>query len=183
MHTLRTVDRDRSMTNLVSFHGVPMPRMIAFAIRDIERNGAPVVVASADRTVAAIAEHNAQFGTRLHAQQFLFDHQGEPGFNPANPPSRTSHCYKADATIAALLSRWGVPTVAGGPIPRWALGVDLDDVGKHEDVTKFMSVAHRLGYVFAQPYSSGSERHHVILVQSPIRPLERRNQISHVRHA
>lgn len=32
MHTLRTEDRDASMTNLVSFHAVPMPRGLAFAI-------------------------------------------------------------------------------------------------------------------------------------------------------
>ncbi len=178
MNRLRVTDRNRSMANLVSFHDVPMPRMLAFAIRDVERNGAPVDIFSADRTVAAIEEHNRRYHTNLHAQQYLYDHQHEPGFNPANPPSLTSHCYRADATIAKLFGHIGVYIVPTAAIPRWALGIDLSDKGKSEDVSNFLAVSHRLGYRFAQPYASGSERHHVILTASPIHTLESRGQIS-----
>lgn len=173
MHTLRKVDRDNSMQAYVSFQGVPMRRGQAFAIDHIERRGAKVDIFSACRRDKIIAEHNRQFGTHLHGQQFLFDHQGEPGFNPANPPNKTSHCGFADATIGALLR---VPV--GGELPWYAEGIDLCDRGKVEDVSNFLAVARGLGYHFVQPYRSGSERHHVILVESPIPVLERWSVIS-----
>lgn len=183
MHTLRTDDRDRSMEAVVSFHGVPMPRGVAFALRDIETDGAPISVFSADRTTGAIAEHNKQFGTHLSAQQHLVDLARQGRGNPANPPSRSSHCYCADATIANLLARAGRATSIGGRIPWWAIGLDIADRGKVEDVSTFMRVARRLGYQFRQPYAAGSERHHVILVESPITVLEARNQISRNRRS
>lgn len=182
MNELRTEDRDASMTNLVSFHDVPMPRGLAFAIYHIEKHGAPVAIFSADRTVKAIAEHNKQFGTSLHAQQYLFDNQGKPGFNPANPPQKTSHCYFADGNPAYKNSR-GQIVAAGGRIPWYALGIDLCDRGKREDCREFLRIAHQLGYEFIQPYSSGSERHHVVCVKSPVGALEHWNIISKNRHS
>lgn len=183
MHRLRVEDRDRAMTAIVSFHNVPMPRMVAFAIRDIESDGAPVDVFSADRTTKAIGQHNAQFGTNLSGQAALVALFRAGLGNPANSPNTTSHCYCADASVAALLSRYHAPTQAGRKIPVWAVGIDLADKGKVETVERFLTVAHRLGYRFMQPYASGSERHHVILVSSPIPVLERRNQIAKERHA
>lgn len=185
MHTLRVQDRDASMVNLVSFHGVPMPRMLAFAIRDIENHGAPVDIFSADRTTAAIAEHNRQFGTHLSAQQALIDaHARDPrNHAAANPLDRTSHCYFADDTVAALMHTHGHPCQAGDKLPRWALGLDLSDKGKIEDVRRFLNIAHLLGYRFYAPYMSGSEKHHVVCVSSVIPVLEARNQISKNRHA
>jgi hypothetical protein len=182
MKKLSTDDRAASMTEVVSFHDVPMPRGLAFAISHIERHGAPVSIFSADRTVGAIAAHNKQFGTALHAQQFLFDNQGKPGFNPANPPSRTSHCYFADGN-PAYKSTKGQIIAPGGRIPWYSLGIDVSDVGKVEEVGRFLKVAHELGYEFVQPYSSGSERHHVISVKSPIATLEHWNVIAKNRKA
>lgn len=178
MHTLRTMDRAASMVNLVSFHEVPMPRGLAFAINHVEGRGAKVDIFSADRTVSAIAEHNREFGTHLKAQQQLIDDFNAGRGNPANPIDETSHCYFADATIAALLTHYGHPTKVGDKIPWWALGIDLSDRGKTEDVSRFLIAAHNLGYDFRQPYSSGSERHHVIAVNSPIARLESWNVIS-----
>ena len=180
MHTLRTEDRDASMTNVVSFHAVPMPRGLAFAIQHIEKHGAPVAIFSADRTVKAIAEHNKQFGTNLHAQQFLFDNQNRPGFNPANAPARTSHCYFADGNPAYKNSRGRIMS-AGGRIPWYMLGIDISDKGKREDCREFLRVAHKLGYEFIQPYTSGSEQHHVVCVKSPVPTLEHWNVISKAR--
>jgi hypothetical protein len=178
MHTLRLQDRDASMTNLVSFHNVPMPRGLAFVIRDIERHGAPIAIFSADRTIEAIRAHNTQFGTNLHAQQWLVNEFATGRGNPANPVNQTSHCYHADATIGRLL---GVGI--GATIPWWALGLDIADRGKVEDVRRFMNVAHLLNYPFRQPYTAGSERHHVILTASPIANLEARKQIGKDRRA
>lgn len=167
------------MTVPVSFHLVPMFRGIAFAIDHIEDHGAKVAIFSADRRVSVLAEHNKQFGTHLKSQaQLIRDYQNGNG-NPANPINRTSHCLYADASVAALLTRYGHPTRIGGKIPWWALGIDLADKGKSEDVSAFLSKAHHLGYDFKQPYPrSSGERHHVILVNSPIPRLEAWNVIS-----
>jgi hypothetical protein len=182
MKKLSTTDRAASMTEGVSFHDVPMPRGLAFAISHIESHGAPVSIFSADRTVAAINAHNAQFGTTLHAQQFLFDNQGKPGFNPANPPNRTSHCYFADGNPAYKNTK-GQIVAPGGKIPWYSLGIDVCDKGKVEDVSNFLRVAHTLGYEFVQPYASGSEKHHVVSVKSPVATLEHWNVISKNRTA
>jgi hypothetical protein len=179
MHTLRTQDRDQAMDHVVSFHGVPMFRGLAFAIDHIEDHGGRVVIASADRRVKSIEEHNRQFGTRLHAQQFLFDNQWKPGFNPANPPNRTSHCLFCDDRVAAVMRAHGHPRLrAGSKLPWYALGIDLSDRGTQEHPQHFIHVAHELGYNVVQPYSSGSERHHVIFVEGPIKTLEHWNRIS-----
>lgn len=188
MHTLRKQDRDNSMTNLVSFHGVPMPRGVAFAIDHIEHHGGRVAIFSADRTHAAISEHNKQFGTHLSSQESLIaDFRAGRG-NPANPVDETSHCYYADATIARLLTSYGHTTFRRDKLPWWAVGIDLADKRRDgtiesESVDHFLAVAHHLHYDFRQPYSSGSERHHVILVNSPIARLEAWNQISKERHS
>jgi hypothetical protein len=70
---------------------------------------------STDDRAAAMTEG---FGTTLHAQQYLFDNQGKPGFNPANPPTRASHCYFADGESGLQehkgtghFSRWQDPVV------------------------------------------------------------------------
>lgn len=110
MKKLSTDDRAAAMTEGVSFHDVPMPRGLAFGISHIESHGAPVSIFSADRTVAAITAHNKEFGTTLHAQQYLFDNQGKPGFNPANPPTRTSHCLQEHKGTGHF-SRWQDPVV------------------------------------------------------------------------
>lgn len=172
MHTLRTQDRDASMTSLVSFHNVPMPRGLAFALDHIEDHGGKVDIFSADRTVKAVAAHNKQFGTNLHAQQYLYDNQHRPGFNPANPPNRTSHAYYSDGNAAYGGRGPGVR------LPWYMLGLDLADRGKSEDVSNFLRVARKLGYKVTQPYKSGSERHHIIFTESPIRNLENWNVIS-----
>lgn len=183
MHTLRRQDRDASMTNIVSYGGayekvgVPMPRGLAFALQHIREHGGLVDLFSADRTEAAIAEHNRQFATHLHTQQYLVDHQGTAGISAANPVNRTSHCYRSDGNPVYRDSR-GRQIPAGSMLPWYELGIDLADKGKAEIVTNFLAVAHRLGYHFVQPYSSGSEKHHVVCVLSPIPSLEHWNVIS-----
>jgi hypothetical protein len=181
MHTLRVQDRDASMTNTVSYENVPMFRGLAFALRDIQREGAPVDIFSADRRDAVIAEHNRQFGTHLSGQQHLVDLFRAGRGNPANSPKTTSHCLYSDGNPIYRNGR-GQHVPAGGRIPWYMLGIDLADHGRAEDVRRFLAVAHRLGYHFVQPYSSGTERHHVVCALSPIPTLEHRNQIAKERH-
>jgi hypothetical protein len=98
LHTFSTAQRDRSMTATVSYHGVPMFRGLAFALHHVAMHGGGVWVYSADRRDRIIAEHNRQFGTHLHGQQWLVDaHAQDPVRNaPANSPTTTSHCLRSD---------------------------------------------------------------------------------------
>lgn len=166
------------MTNIVSFHNVPMPRGLAFAINHIEEHGAPVTIFSADRTARALAIHNRQYGTNLHSQAWLIAmHEVDPAhYAAANPITMTSHCYYSDGN-------WMYKRPAGARIPWFMLGIDMSDRGRVENVSHFLGVAKHLGYKVGQPYAAGSERHHVIFTESPIKRLESWNVIARVRHA
>lgn len=168
--------RDNLMTVGVSYGNVPMPRGLAFALYHIAKHGGIVDIFSADRTVKAIADHNRTFGTNLHAQLYLYANQWRRGFNPANSPLTTSHCYRSDGNPAYKVN--GKQIRSGGSLPWYMLGLDLSDRGKFEDVSNFLRVSHELGYKTVQPYASGSERHHVVFTESPIPILESRSVIS-----
>jgi hypothetical protein len=183
MNILRTQDRDAPMTHFVSFHRVPMYRGTAFALHHIEDHGARLDIFSACRLDTVIKEHNREFHTHLMGQAQLVHLAAIGEGNPANPVNQTSHCGYADNVIHNLLARHGVNIGVGGQLPWWAWGLDIADHGKFEDVSKFLTVSKRLGYKFVQPYPSGSERHHVIMVESPIANLERWNVISKNRSA
>src|SRR3954447_17212014 len=98
MNHFAKADRDKPMTHTVSFHGVPLPRALAFAINHCEEHGAKVSIASAIRVDRIINEHNREFHTNLHGQQFLIDmHKRDPAhFAAANSCSTTSHCWFSD---------------------------------------------------------------------------------------
>lgn len=170
-------DKTAPMTHVVSYHGiVPMPRGLAYALYHIDKHGGHIDTFSADRTVKAIADHNREFGTSLHAQQYLFDNQFKPGFNPANPPNRSSHCYFSDGNPAYRVN--GRQIQAKGKLPWYMLGLDISDHGLFETVTHFLHVSRGLGYQVVQPYPVGGERHHVVFTESPIQVLEEYNVIS-----
>jgi len=172
-------DRDTAMTHPVSFHGVPMPRGVAFAINHCEEHGAKASIASAIRVDRILNEHNRQFKTTLHGQQYLIDmHAKDPAhFAGANPVNMTSHCWFSDGNPIYKDSK-GRPIPARGKLPWYMIGIDLDDIGRWEDNTHFLLVAHRLGYEFVAPYQSGSERHHLVMTRSPVPTLEHWNVIS-----
>lgn len=179
MKSFKVSDRDESMVETISFHGVPMPRGLAFCIRHIENNGAPVSIFSADRRDRIIREHNKEFGTNLHGQVWLVSaHNRHPSrYAPANSPMTTSHCYRSDGNRVYRARGKQIP--AGERLPWYMLGIDLADKGKVEDVSRFLKVARKLHYPFVQTYrSSGRELHHVNLTRSPIKELENSNQIS-----
>ena len=171
-------NRAHSMTVTVSFHDVPMPRGLAFAIRHIETR-TKVAIFSADRRDKIIAEHNKAFGTNLHGQAWLVAaHARDPAhFAPANSPATTSHCYHSDGNPAYRYQN-GEQIPSGGPLPWFMVGLDIADA----HVTAFLHAARQLRYAFIQPYASGRERHHVVCRDSPIHALEQNNQISKNRH-
>lgn len=92
-----------------------------------------------------------------HTQQYLYDHQNDPGFNPANPPGYSTHELHSDG-VAYRIPR-------GAKLPfYWMVGMDVDDW--HVDEARRVALNH--GWLLVQPYPSGSEHHHVNFVRRPI---------------
>src|SRR3712207_375687 len=84
----------------VSFHDVPMFRALALALDHAQDKGAVFAIYSADRRDGVLARFNARHGTNLHGQQYLYSHQHQAGFYPANSPATTSHCLHSDGNPA-----------------------------------------------------------------------------------
>lgn len=177
MHRFSTKDRDQAMTHTVSYLSVPVPRGTAFALYHINKHGGHIDLFSGIRVDSVIEEHNRAFRTHLHGQQYLFDHQHEKGFDPANSVRRTSHCWFSDGNPAYKDQR-GRQLPPGEPLPWYMIGLDLADLGAYENVSHFLVVARSLGYEVVQPYPVGGERHHVVFTESPIAVLERYNAIA-----
>ena len=137
---------------------VPMFRAHAWALQAAHNRGARFTVTSADRRDAVLARHNRQFGTHLHGQQYLYDHQHEPGFFAANPPSRTSHCLFSDGNAVYR-------TAAGGLLPAYMLGIDAVDDGSLNDCTRLVEHLRELGIHAERPYPGSGEAHHFVIDQ------------------
>jgi hypothetical protein len=83
------------------------------------------------------------------------------GFNPANPPGRSTHELRSDAVA------YRGPV--GRPLAWWQLGLDAGDAAQ------LRAVLNRLGYAAFRPYPDGREVHHVNLRRSPTRRLRQRS--------
>lgn len=80
-----------------------------------------------------------------------------PGFNPANPPGRSTHELRSDGVA--------YPKVAvGGKLAWWQCGIDVDDA----HATAFIKAADRHGWFAWRPYPSGSESHHLNFRKPPV---------------
>ncbi len=113
-------------------------------------------VISGDRR-AGVAE---KFGH--DSQTYLWEHQNDPGFNPANPPGTSPHEYKNGGPSKLM------PGFVGGPAyPRMKVGAELDphelgiDMGSNAEASAFCAAVESHGLHFFQPYDTGSELHHV----------------------
>lgn len=79
-----------------------------------------------------------------------------PGYNPANPPGRSTHELKNDGVAYA--------TPAGIPLPYWCVGIDVDDA----HVQAFIKAARKHGYIASITYpTSKLEYHHVNFRKEP----------------
>jgi hypothetical protein len=97
----------------------------------------------------------ARFGK--HTQAYLYEHQNEPGFNPANPPGFSTHELFNDGMVYPRLRR-------GAKLEYWQLGIDVDD----QDVEDAIAAAAHYGWHLRRPYSSGSEQHHLNFTKKPV---------------
>ena len=150
---------------IVNFQGKPMYRCLAWALLDYTLHGGHLIVNSADRRDDVVRRFNNRYGTDIHSQKFLFDHQHEDGFFPANPPGFSSHELRSD----------GHPFYGprGKPIRRHMLGIDATQRpgGDARDLVTWLN---RHGYRAKRPYIASSERHHFSFIDPPARNARRR---------
>jgi hypothetical protein len=143
---------------IVNFHGVPMYRCLAWALHDYELHGGHLIVNSADRRDSVVRKFNRKYHTNIHSQKFLFEHQNDPGFFPANPPGFSSHEVRSDGI--------GFYGPRGHAIPRYKLGIDAVQ-RPGGDAHSVVSWLNRHGYAARRPYVTASERHHLSFAKSP----------------
>lgn len=155
----------RRANGVVNFHGVPMYRHQAWALFDYEHAGNRLIVNSANRDDGVLRRFNKKYHTNLHSQQYLYDHQHQPGFFPANPPWLTSHAGHSDGN-------W-VYGPAGGRLPRWKWGIDAV-TSPGGDASHIVAWLNRHHYKAVRPYNTPSERHHFSFTADPTRTARRR---------
>lgn len=113
-------------------------------------------VISGDRR-AGVAE---RFGHS--SQEYLFLHQNDPGFNPANPPLTSTHEYRNGGQNPRYPGY-----VGGAAFPRLPVGKLLGpqqlglDLASNDQATVFCREVAKVGLEFFQPYPTGSELHHI----------------------
>jgi hypothetical protein len=156
----------RSPRGVVNFHGVPMFRMHAWALLDYEHhNPGRLFVNSAIRDDRILRAFNRKYRTNLKSQQYLYDHQNEPGFFPANPPSRTSHAGFSDGN-----PHYGP---VGSRLPKYKWGIDAV-ARPGGDAAGIVGWLNNHGYHATRPYPTTSERHHLSFTRYPARNARKR---------
>lgn len=150
--------RRNSLNQTVSLDGTPLFRGHRLMLQDARKHGWNGVVNSADRRKGVAERYGKMSQAALYAGWIA----GRAGFNPANPPGRSTHELRSDGAA------YRGP--AGRPLSWWQLGLDVSNADQ------LLGVLNRLGYDAFRPYSSGSEAHHINLRKSPRRRLIKRRQ-------
>lgn len=151
----------------VVYHGVPMYRAQAWALIDYVKHGGHLVVNSADRRDSVLR----RYAPSKHGQQYLYNHQNQPGFFPANKPRETSHCLYSDGNRNYRYKGRQIPR--GGRLPKFMLGIDATN-HPGGDAARIVSWLNSHGYKAVRPYPSTSERHHFVFLKSPATNARRR---------
>jgi hypothetical protein len=151
---------------VVTYRDIPLYRCQAWALELADHAGVEPVIISGIRDDAVINQHNRQFGTNLHGQQYLVNLWRAGRGNPANSPQTTSHCGFSDGS-----GFYGRYAPAGRRLPKIVNGIDAVNNAKAAEIVR---VLNRLGFPAALPYNSGSELHHFSLAPKHIRRYIRR---------
>lgn len=155
----RPSKRRPKLVYTVGFDGVPVFRGIAYMLADARAHGWHGSLVSADRR-KGVPE---KYGKLSQVALYLGWIAHRAGYNPANPPGRSTHELRSDGVAFA--------GPVGRPLSWWQLGLDVTDA----DV--LLRVLRSLGYGAFRPYSAGSEQHHVNLSRSPVGRLRARKVI------
>lgn len=157
----KRVARRHGLGQVVVFDGVPCTVAAKLVLVDCARHGWDGVLVSSDRRDDPHTERLLH-RLGLHTQKEIIElhARGVPGYGPADPVELSSHCGFSDGV--------SYPDIRPGghlPHPSYQLGRDVTDWDR------LIEVATRLGYDLVQPYSSGSEAHHVNERRDPKRRL------------
>jgi len=143
--------------HIVNYEGVPIYRAQAWALKDAAIHGQEFTVTSGDRRPSTISAFNKKYHTNLHDQAYLYRHQHDPGFFPANPPDRGTHVLKGDGVVGYLHE----------DLPKYKLGIDVVSKGYYNNAAPLVMWLNQHGYSVYRPYPSGSEAHHIVFRKSP----------------
>jgi len=139
--------------------GCPCPINIAPYI-EIVTQDAKAMVNSIYRGADAERLLNAH-GHSSQRQLYTGWIERRPGYLPANPPGFSTHELRSDGVAYPSVPR-------SAELPWWCQGFDVNDA----DVPHVKAAAARYGWEVWQPYSSGSEVHHLNFRRQP-RPTRR----------
>lgn len=150
--------KKKRLDQTVTFSGTPLFRGHQLMLRDAAFHGWHGSVNSADRR-RGVPE---RYGKLSQYALYMGWLARKAGFNPANPPGRSTHELRSDGVA------YRGPV--GRPLAWWQLGLDVTESDQ------LLRVLRSLGYDAFRPYSSGSEAHHINLRKSPRRNLIRRKK-------
>ena len=135
----------------------PVPAKLAPALQRIKsRSGASLV--SCDRSPAAepLLKQNGKMSQRELFEGFK---AGRPGFNPANPPGRSTHERRNDGIA--------YPGPARTPLPYWCVGMDWSNA------KGVVAAAKQEGFIATITYPGNKrELHHVNFRKEPRVPVQ-----------
>ena len=132
----------------------PVPAAIARQVRLLKRDVPSAVLQSAYRGDEA-AGLLKRLGKSTQAMLYNGWLRRLPGFNPANPPGRSTHELRSDGVA------YRGPV--GRPIRAWGCGLDWNDAA----VPALIVAARKRGWILVQPYHSGAEFHHLNFRKRP----------------
>lgn len=152
----RSLDRNRAryLSETVPVNGVPTMRGLALLLRHAQARGWNGRLNSSDRR-KGVAE---RYGHESQAALYKSWRAGLPGFNPANPPGRSSHELRSDGNRV-----FGKP--AGARLPWWQMGLDVSDDAH------LLAVLRTLNVDIRHPYNTVSEAHHLNVIDDPTHVL------------
>lgn len=136
---------------------IPVSPILALTLHEVDKLHIVSFTAISGDRRAGVAE---RFGHS--SQTYLWLHQHDPGFNPANPPLTSTHEYRNGGTSKLAPGYVGGPAYPKVPTGKLLsphqLGIDL---ASNEQATAFCHATAEVGLHFFQPYPTGSELHHV----------------------
>jgi len=136
---------------------VPVSPILSLTFTEIDRLKIVAFTAISGDRREGVAE---KFGHS--SQAYLFAHQNDPGFNPANPPGTSPHEYRNGGPSPVQPSFVGTPAyprmAAGAELSPHQLGIDL---ASNAQASAFCHEVEKVGLHFFQPYDTASELHHI----------------------
>lgn len=136
---------------------IPVSPILSLTLREVDKLRIVSFTAISGDRRAGVAE---RFGHS--SQTYLWLHQNDPGFNPANPPLTSTHEYRNGGT-----SKLAPGFVGGAAYPHVPVGAHLRphqlgiDLASNAQASEFCSAVAKVGLHFFQPYPTGSELHHI----------------------